>query len=51
MPYNCDNNNYARPGLTLEQREVIAGNAVNFGPIANAINAIGNFEYNDKFFM
>lgn len=46
---NCSPLKYVKHQIISEQK-VISGNAVNFGPISNAINAIGNFEYNNHLY-
>lgn len=47
MTYPNADNLYYRPRADINVREVVQGTAVNFGPLANIVNAVGQFQYAD----
>ena len=47
MPYPNDDLMYYQPRVDIDTREVILGTAVNFGPLANIVNAVGQLQYAD----
>lgn len=47
LPTNVDRDTLSPPALTIQERDLIEGHSINFGPISSLLNSLGNFEFCD----